>query len=107
MGDRRNHIRSHFVSKTICSQYVSSMEKTIHSARYKVFIERIRALRKKAGLTQREFAGALDVPRSTVARIEMGERRVDVVEYLQILEVLGVEPKAEFRKLVDAASKAG
>ena len=83
------------------------MQKTIHSARYKVFTERIKVLREKAGLTQREFAEALDVPRSTVARIEMGERRVDVVEYLLILEVLGVEPKAEFRKLVGAVSKAG
>ncbi len=53
---------------------------TVHSARYKEFLKRLRAARVDAGLTQIDVARALRKPQSFVSKCESGERRVDVVE---------------------------
>ncbi|WP_235526204.1 helix-turn-helix domain-containing protein [Caulobacter sp. Root1472] len=46
--------------------------------------------RKSYGLTQRELAARLGKPPSFVAKIEVGERRVDVVEFIAISRAIGV-----------------
>ena len=51
-----------------------------HSARYREFLKRLRALRLAAGLRQVEVARRLGKPQSFVSKSENGERRVDVVE---------------------------
>lgn len=51
-----------------------------HSARYRQFLQRLRAARRAAGLTQAEVARAMRKPQSYVSKCESGERRVDVVE---------------------------
>lgn len=53
---------------------------SIHSPRYRKFLERFRRARKDAGLTQVEVAKRLGLPQSFVSKCESGERRVDVVE---------------------------
>ena len=50
-------------------------------------------------MTQTELAKALGQYQSFVARIESGERRVDVIEFLDIAKVLGFDPKAVIAKL--------
>ena len=56
------------------------MGSSVHSERYKAFLQRLRAARKEAGLTQEEVAARLKVHQSYVSKCESGERRVDVVE---------------------------
>ena len=51
-----------------------------YSARYRRFLERLKAARVKAGLTQSQVAAALRRPQSFVSKCESGERRVDVIE---------------------------
>jgi len=51
-----------------------------YSARYRRFLERLKAARLKAGLTQSQAAMALRRPQSFVSKCESGERRVDVIE---------------------------
>ena len=46
-------------------------------------------LREAAGLTQRQLAKKLKRPYSMVARMEMGERRVDIVELYWIAAACG------------------
>lgn len=53
---------------------------SIHSNRYRQFLERFRRARTAAGLTQVEVAKRLGVPQSFVSKCESGERRVDVIE---------------------------
>jgi len=48
--------------------------------------------REAAGLTQRDLAARLKRPHSFVGRIEAGERRVDVIEFIEIARVMGVDP---------------
>jgi len=57
--------------------------------------------REQAGLTQRDLAARLKRPHSFVGRIEAGERRVDVIEFIEIARVMGLDPKHLFAKLAD------
>ena len=49
-------------------------------------------MRKAAGLTQRALAARLGREHSFTARIELGRRRVDVVELCRIAVACGREP---------------
>lgn len=40
----------------------------------------------------RDLAERLEVPHSFVGKVEQGERRLDVVEYIQYCEALNVSP---------------
>ena len=63
------------------------MGSSVHSERYKAFLQRLRAARKEAGLTQEDVAARLQVPQSYVSKCESGERRVDVIELLEFAEI--------------------
>jgi len=58
--------------------------------------------RRQAGLTQRDLAERLGKPPSFVAKVETGERRLDLVEFVAIARALNLSP-AEFIGRVDAA----
>ncbi len=47
--------------------------------------------REKAGLTQQQLASQLGRPQSYVAKYEGGERRLDVVEFIDIARALNIE----------------
>ena len=53
-------------------------------------------------MTQHDVAKRLKRPQSFVAKYEGGERRVDVVEFLQIAEALDADPMALLRALQKA-----
>lgn len=59
--------------------------------------ERLRQIlveaRTAAGLTQTELARRLQRPQSFVSKYESGERRLDVVELVEISEALGRRPE--------------
>nr|WP_209037746.1 helix-turn-helix transcriptional regulator [Mameliella alba] len=46
--------------------------------------------RQKAGLTQAALAARLKCQQSLIARIESGERRIDVVELIVIARAIGI-----------------
>lgn len=64
-----------------------------HTARYKRLRAALREARKAAGLTQAEVGERLGRPQSYVNKYESGERRLDVVEFLDVAAVLGVDPQ--------------
>jgi transcriptional regulator with XRE-family HTH domain len=68
------------------------LAKTLGSARHKALIDLLIEKRLKAGLTQAELAARIGEYQSFVARLESGERRVDVVEFLELAEALGFDP---------------
>lgn len=55
---------------------------SVHTPPYAEFLRRLKAARKTAKLSQRAVADALGRPPSYVAKCELGERRVDVVELI-------------------------
>ncbi len=87
------------------------MEKSTFTPLYDALRARLVKIRHEAELTQRELAERLGRERSFVSRIELGERRLDVVEFYWVCKACGANPKtvatelmAEFRRL-DRRSK--
>jgi transcriptional regulator with XRE-family HTH domain len=78
----------------------SRMSKSIRSPQHTKLRELLVAARKKAGLTQQDVADRIGRPQSIVAKYEGGERRLDVVEFLQIAAVLGADPARMLRLLI-------
>lgn len=58
------------------------MQKTIHSTGHLALCEALIAARKAADLTQQELAQKLRCQQSKIARIESGQRRIDIVELI-------------------------
>lgn len=73
------------------STEIAQMQKSVHSEQYKKVLDWLIAARKDAGLTQQQVADQLSKPQSFVAKYEGGERRLDIVEFVEISRVLGVE----------------
>lgn len=67
------------------------MAKTLGSKRHKALIALLIERREAAGMTQTQLADRLGEYQSFVARLESGQRRVDVVEFLELAEALGFD----------------
>jgi transcriptional regulator with XRE-family HTH domain len=76
------------------------LTKSLHSREYSAFCEILVAARHKAGLTQHTVAKRLKRPQSFVAKYEGGERRLDVIELIEIARALDVDPTVLFRTLL-------
>ena len=68
------------------------MRKSIHTKKYRLLLDWLIKARNDAGLTQQQVADKLGRPQSFVAKYEGGERRLDVVEFVEIAGVLGADP---------------
>lgn len=79
------------------------MATTRRSKRQKILITFLIEHRKAAGLTQAQLADQLGKSRSFITRLESGQRRVYVVELLELAEVLGFDAG----KVVGAVRKMG
>jgi len=66
--------------------------KTIHNEAYRSFLRNLAEARKLAKLTQLELAERLGKPQSHVSKVESGERRLDVLEFVLWARALGVNP---------------
>ena len=75
------------------------MAKTLGSARHIALTRLIIESREAAGLTQAQLAKSLGEYQSFVARLESGQRRIDVVEFLLLSEILNFDPAAAIGKL--------
>ena len=76
------------------------MEKSTHTTEYMGLRAELVATRKSAALSQRDLAAVLDVPHSWVAKVESGERRIDLVEFCWFLSACGVDPLVVTERLI-------
>ena len=74
-----NPISAHPVKKSIYSDKSTKLQELLVKAR------------TDAGLTQQELAKKLGKHQSFVAKYEGGERRLDMVEFIEICQVIGVD----------------
>ena len=77
------------------------MPNALHSKRYRRFRVLLTERRKDAGLTQAKLAALLSKPQSYVAKYENGERRLDVVEFVEVAEAIGFDATEFMRDLID------
>ena len=81
------------------------MEKSTFTPAYAVLRQMLVAVRRAAGLSQRDLAARLKRERSFVARIEQGERRVDVIELMWICQACGADVRSVLKPILRAARK--
>ena len=68
------------------------MRKSAFTPQYEIFRRKLVALREDAGITQRDLAQRLHREHSLVAKVEQGERRLDVIEFCWFCEALKKNP---------------
>lgn len=62
----------------------------LHSNEYRRFVEVLAQTRRDAGVSQYELADRLKVDQSYISKVESARRRLDVIEFLQIVHALRV-----------------
>ena len=68
------------------------MPRSRRSPRHRALQSLLAQGRVAAGLTQVELAVRLQRPQSFVSKYEAGERRLDVVELLEVTQAIGCDP---------------
>ncbi len=68
------------------------MKKAIYSSNGKALCAWLKEQRVNSGLTMRDLGELLSLHHSIIGRIELGERRLDVIEWIQYCEALNADP---------------
>lgn len=76
------------------------MPQSVHSMEYRRLLEILVELRKQAGMTQRDVSAKLKRPHSYCGKVEIGERRLDVAEFIWYCRALKANPKDVFHELL-------
>lgn len=75
------------------------MTKSLRSEGHIALINALVQARKDKGLSQAELAGVLKCHQSFVARIESGQRRIDVPELVILARALGADVQAILKQV--------
>lgn len=78
---------------------MKSNTKTIHDDRYRALIDRLVEIRKSKNISQRELATRANVSHCCIGRIETYERRVDLIEFCDLCNILGIS-ESEIIKMI-------
>lgn len=81
------------------------MSRSLQSPRHEALRAFLVEKRKKASLTQSEVAEKLNRYQSFVATVESGQRRIDVVEYLDFAEAIGFDPRDGIKRLLSVKAR--
>lgn len=74
---------------------------SIRSDLYRHMIDLLVAARKDAGLTQAEIGARLGQRQTFVSKYELGERRLDVAEFVAVCDALGINAKEILSRKTD------
>lgn len=75
------------------------MPKTLWSEAQQALVAALVQARKDAGLSQAALAARLRCQQSLIARIESGERRIDVVEFVILTRAAGADAAGVLERL--------
>lgn len=64
---------------------------TTHTPQYQQFRKLLIKARKEAGITQVEVAASIGYPQSYVSKYESGERRLDLIEFLEVAKAIKLD----------------
>lgn len=80
--------------------YCVRMPNPLHDPRYVIFRTLLVQDRERRGLTQVEIATRLGKPQSYVSKYERGERRLDIVEFLDVSKALEADPLSALKEIL-------
>lgn len=75
------------------------MTRSIFSQQYDLLRQLLVRSRQQSNLTQMQVAAKLQRPQSFVSKYERGERRLDVIEFLEVARALDVDPSVMIDKI--------
>ena len=75
------------------------MTKSVFTDRYRLFLQLLIQERREKKITQVVLAEKLRKPQSYVSKYENGERRLDVIEFLEIADCIGIDVAEFIKKL--------
>lgn len=87
------------IPQWLSSKLRDCMTKTVHSEKQRKLAEIIHRQRKASGLTQTDVAERLGRHQPFIANIENGERRVDIIELIEIAEIIGLDVEDTIQQL--------
>lgn len=71
----------------------------LHTEAYRRFAAALADARRDAGLSQYDLADRLKVDQSFISKYESARRRLDMIEFLRIINAIGVTPAAFLDRL--------
>ena len=81
------------------------MVDSTHTEQYQLFCELLIEARKEQDLSQAALAEMLGRVQTFVSKYERGERRLDVIEFLEVADALGLDPHWVLQKLEAAGGR--
>jgi transcriptional regulator with XRE-family HTH domain len=81
------------------------VEKSTHTSQYDALRAKLIEMRKAAKLNQRQLAAKLGREHSFVGRMEIGDRRLDVVELFWVCRALNRDPVQVFTEIAEELSR--
>jgi transcriptional regulator with XRE-family HTH domain len=78
------------------------MPNSLHDPKYILFREMLVKARTDAGLFQSDVAERLNKQQSFVSKVERGDRRIDMPEFLEIADALGIDVVKFIKQYKDA-----
>jgi ribosome-binding protein aMBF1 (putative translation factor) len=87
------------IRKTVFLWERMKVKKALYEQSYAAFTDLLKEERKNADLTQAQLAKKLRRPQSYVSKYERGDRRLDVIEFLEIARIIGFDPATLLSKL--------
>ena len=85
----------------VLSQLGALILKTLRTRRHRALCAALKSARKSLKLSQHEVAVRLKTSQTVIARIEIGERRIDVIEFIDLAKVLRLDARAMLTELMD------
>lgn len=71
---------------------MKTLRTSIHSAEQQYLRKIFQKRRQSLGLSQRDLASRLDVVYSFIGKVETGDRRLDIFEFIQYCQALELNP---------------
>jgi ribosome-binding protein aMBF1 (putative translation factor) len=78
---------------------VWTLPKSSFTKEYRSLRNFLISARQAAGLTQSQLSKTLSRPQSYVSKYERGERRLDLIEFLEVAKALGADPHALIKSI--------
>lgn len=82
------------------------MPKTIFTGAHQILVKALKEERIRANLTQVDLAELLDKDQSWISLVEGAQRRVDVIEFIEIAKAVGVDPIDLLRDVISRIAES-
>ncbi len=78
------------------------LSKSLHTPEWEFLRVMLKRMRKEQGFTQSQLSSALDQPQSFVHKVETGERKLDLRQFVLYVRALNADPIRTLRLFLKA-----